>query len=843
MGSLWRSQEMMLAQLFLQSEACYETVSALGELGLVQFRDLNPEVNAFQRRFVNEVRRCEEMERKLRFFEKEINKAQLRLSNGDEAAHLPAPGTSEMQAMEAEFEQLERDMKEINTNEETLRSQQLELTELSAILNKTGQFFAEAEHSQALQHNQQEHEDRPLLSVSDDRPSQLGFVSGVISRDRMAGFELLLWRACRGNVFLRRVPIDSPLEDPVSGKPILKDVFIIFFQGGQLEARVTKICEGYEATLYPCPSSPVERRELSVGVGTRIRDLEMVLGHTTDHRNKVLGKVARDLQSWFIRVRKIKAIYVTMNMFNIDVTRKCLIAECWCPTKRLDDIHRTLLAGTERSGSSVPAILNRVPTKEAPPTYHVTNKFTSGFQAIVDAYGVASYREVNPGPFTIITFPFLFAVMFGDCGHGLLMALAAFALIYNERSLMNFKAGGEIWDTMFGGRYIIFLMGLFSIYTGLIYNDCFSKSLSIFNTGWKLGEFKDIPPNTDLVDLKPYGEGNDFSHPYPVGLDPVWMLSDNKLLFTNSFKMKLSVLLGVIHMLFGVVLSYFNHRHFKKELNIIFEFIPQVLFLTCIFGYLCIMIIFKWLTPIDDFPNKSAPSLLLMLINMFLQFGANPETDQVLYGSKDGAIQGKVQMALVVVAVLCVPVMLLPKPFILKARHKAKLAARGRLPSHYRRDTTESSSSLNSDPGEVLVPSNSDDSSEGGGHGEGDEFVFSEVMVHQAIHTIEFCLGCISNTASYLRLWALSLAHGQLSEVLWSMVLHNGFSNAAMLFCAFAVWAVLTVAILLIMEGLSAFLHALRLHWVEFQNKFYDGNGYQFAPFSFKHAIAGTEEN
>ena len=63
---LFRSEPVSRCQLILQSEAAYNCIAELGELGLVQFVDLNPDVSSFQRKFVAEVKRCEEMERKLR---------------------------------------------------------------------------------------------------------------------------------------------------------------------------------------------------------------------------------------------------------------------------------------------------------------------------------------------------------------------------------------------------------------------------------------------------------------------------------------------------------------------------------------------------------------------------------------------------------------------------------------------------------------------------------------------------------------------------------------------------------------------------------------------------------
>uniref|UniRef100_A0A0X3NYR0 V-type proton ATPase subunit a n=3 Tax=Schistocephalus solidus TaxID=70667 RepID=A0A0X3NYR0_SCHSO len=646
----------------------------------------------------------------------------------------------------------------------------------------------------------------------------------------------MLWRACSGNVFLKQAEIELPLEDPLTCEKVYKTVFIVFFQGEQLRIRVRKICEGFHATIYPCPESAADRRNMLMDVVQKLDDLETVLTQTQQHRQRILEAAAKNLNNWFIRVRKMKAIYHTLNLFDLDVTTKCMIGECWCAVSDLDQINLALCRGMQRSGSTIQPILNHMSTSDQPPTFHRVDKFTCSFQSIVDAYGVARYREVNPTLFNLVTFPFLFAVMFGDAGHGLIMFLFGLWMVLCERKLLEKKIKAELWDTFFGGRYVILLMGAFSIYTGLIYNDIFSKSANLFGSSWYPVYDKSALFSKSVLQLEPRVSEN-ITHqmysgqPYPFGVDPIWQISTNKIPFANSLKMKISIVLAVLHMVFGVVLSLFNHRFFNDRFDIWCDFLPKLVFISSIFGYLVAMIFYKWGT-FTAMEAAKAPSLLLMLINMFrFNYEIKDSPGDPFYAGQSG-----IQSFLVALAVACIPWMLLSKPLLLRYRAKATSPAAPPRPPPPK---------LASEDGAINNVNSTDVSGKTstGDAGHSDEFNFNECLVYQAIHTIEYCLGSISNTASYLRLWALSLAHGQLSEVLWSMVLHpglhiDGYYGSIALFFIFAAWACLTVFVLVLMEGLSAFLHAIRLHWVEFQNKFYEGTGYAFEPFSLEHAIS-----
>jgi V-type H+-transporting ATPase subunit a len=441
----------------------------------------------------------------------------------------------------------------------------------------------------------------------------------------------------------------------------------------------------------------------------------------------------------------------------------------------------------------------------SPPTYFETNKFTSGFQAIVDTYGMPRYQEVNPGLFTIVTFPFLFGVMYGDMLHATLLLCFAIYLLVNEKKLLyEKKIGkmGEMFGMAFGGRYIIFMMALFGIYAGTLYNDAASIPLNVFGSRWN---FETNTMNED--------------GPYPWGVDPEWYGKKNELVFLNSLKMKLSIILGVSQMLFGICLGLANNLHFKDYAGIFFEFFPRILFMLCTFGYMAILIIFKWCTDWTT-ADIAAPNLIQTMIGMFLKPGSLKPEETMYSGQKE------LQIFMLLLAVACVPAMLLGKPLMANAEFKKKYGGQSRGRHGH----------VNSEEEHKVNVAHEVESE--GGHGEvGPNYSFSDHMITQSIHTIEFVLGAVSNTASYLRLWALSLAHAQLATVFWSkMMMDYGITNGPFFaFIGFAAWAGATTAVLLCMDVLECFLHALRLHWVEFQNKFFFADGYAFEPFSFKN--------
>lgn len=275
------------------------------------------------------------------------------------------------------------------------------------------------------------------------------------------------------------------------------------------------------------------------------------------------------------------------------------------------------------------------------------------------------------------------------------------------------------------------------------------------------------------------------------------------------------------------------------------------------------------------------------MIAMFLSPG-HVDADKQLYSGQAGF-----QAFLLFMAFISVPWMLFVKPHVNKKRHekaqqeKALLGSAHQSDSHGAFDHSPIGVDISGvgeerkhgefvdelNPFEVASPpvqQRAPAEAHGGGHGgHGGEYDFSDEMIHQGIHTIEFVLGAVSNTASYLRLWALSLAHAQLSAVFWEKMImrqsHSAHSrvsvlfalrfvahcfsfalllcarlseygaetgNAFMMFIGFSIWFASTFAVLLCMDVLECFLHALRLHWVEFQNKFYNADGIAFEPFA-----------
>ena len=328
-------------------------------------------------------------------------------------------------------------------------------------------------------------------------------------------------------------------------------------------------------------------------------------------------------------------------------------------------------------------------------------------------------------------------------------------------------------------------------------------------------------------------------------MDPKWFIAENELQFFNSFKMKFSVIFGVFHMLLGICLKGLNDLNFRDCLSFIFEFIPELIFMILLFGYMIILIFAKWDT---DFSNdySQAPSIITQLINIFIKKGS--VNDLPLWGSKDKNgkyTQEKFQLFILIVLIILIPIMIFPKPFLEYKKYKRLKKRKNRLNIN------------NSNPENEIIDNNKNNEiNEIPVHETQIKFEkveneknFIDFFINQFIYIIEYVLSTVSNTASYLRLWALSLAHVELTKVFFEKSLKDNFVDGdfyfglgfIIIFIGYFIFANITLFVLIFMDLMECFLHTLRLHWVEFQNKFYKADGYLFVPYSFKYLINDDE--
>lgn len=317
-----------------------------------------------------------------------------------------------------------------------------------------------------------------------------------------------------------------------------------------------------------------------------------------------------------------------------------------------------------------------------PPTYFKSPPMMVINQTIVDTYGICTYQEANPALISVVTFPFLFGMMYGDCGHASLVMFLGLFLV------LTHKEGGP--PSMIGdARYFLLLSGFFGTYCGLIYNEWFALPINLFDSCYHLGNkegTKDDYPmawkpsestDVEFVQGKYFFPRKDYDCVYPWGYDPVWYLTSNNLTVSNQIKMKISVIFGVLHMMFGIIHKGCNGLYFRNKAIFWVEAVGGSCILLFWFGWMDLLVFCKWFFHLDifdttrvepgvegspyvvDVTSQHMPSAITIVINTFFKFGSfpNKETD-FSYVTSSNDTQYNIALALTLIAILIIPLYL-----------------------------------------------------------------------------------------------------------------------------------------------------------------------------------------
>ena len=749
------------------------------------------------------------------------------------------------------------------------------------------------------------------------RENQFEPITGLCYASDELRMKRMIFRVSRDKVLCTYFDAEFPEE--FKPKEPMK-IFVIFCPKiDYLVAKMLKVCDVYNCPRFDIPDNYVGHvMEILPDISEKILEHKTYLQEAKKTLKSHLEDyilINKKLQLYKIYFKKEKLIFLNLSRCNCG--DNFIDGEVWVLKKYFNKLTNEL-----RKDNDEESLVSFIDVKDYGmdrPTYINVNGFIYPFQEIVNQYGIPNYHEINPGFFTIITFPFLFGIMFGDMGHGLILLCISLYLFHlankGKRRNNNIINVDEIPDvnreknildsnedsmlkSLVQFRYFFLICSIFAIFCGFMYNEFFSIPLDFFGTCYnstKNGKY--------VQDKEVINEYNTKKCVYPIGLDPVWIGNTNELVYTNSLKMKLSIIVGVIHMLLGIGIKGINNYNTRKYISFLFEFIPQFLFMFLVFGYMIYMIFYKWGTDYDADTSK-APSILTIMINMAVKIGS--VEGKPLFDSLFGFSQETINILIILICLLLVPIMLFIKPIYYYTKKKRTqgisfrnenlslienenkkiddiLDGKNNAINNNINDNINNNLIIDDIYNEMNINNNEDEEDKKSHKSQEyslslsqesilrpdehysrlysaqkrkykeeskEKFKFVEIFIEQLIEVIEYVLGTVSNTASYLRLWALSLAHTALAHVFIEKTFidyiktdeTNFVSSVISVFIYFFVFLCATVFILIFMDAMECILHTLRLHWVEFQNKFFKGDGYLFNPFSFK-CIFNSNDN
>jgi V-type H+-transporting ATPase subunit a len=442
-----------------------------------------------------------------------------------------------------------------------------------------------------------------LIDGENSKSINIQHVAGVVDQTEIERLRRLIFRSTKGKSYM----YIQEYEDKTAVKK--RSVYIIvFWDGEHIRDRIQKICDSFSGQRYELPdlreiAPQIEKVQKSIADAKNIfertkqslRDQLIQFDKIeVDADGSEERKTSSTIYIYKMFLAKEKALYRTLNQMKWQ--NQSFIGYFWAPIDQENTIKSAL---SKYSAAKIVAYDNHTIPR---PTYFKTTDVTAVFQLIVDTYGVPTYLEANPVPVSIVTFPFFFGMMFGDMGHGsLFLSLGIYLCLFNN----SVKTGALSFMAPF--RYLVLLMGIMACYCGFIYNEWFAIPTEFFAScyngesrmQWNATQTDGTLENTSVIAGEFVFLRKSFDCVYPFGQDPVWGLTTNKLNLSNNIKMKLAVIMGVLHMSIGIIIKGTNTIYFGRWADFWTEVAAGLCILLGLFGWMDALVIAKWFHRVD----------------------------------------------------------------------------------------------------------------------------------------------------------------------------------------------------------------------------------------------------